>query len=107
MSTRSPGLIWLVARREIRDRVRAKSFWVASVILLLAVVAGVIIPAFTHGHRSTARVGIVGGQLAALTQTVKQAGQVSGTTVTVIPLPSVAAARMRLTAKAMVRMGAP
>jgi ABC-2 type transport system permease protein len=96
MSTRSPGLIWLVARREIRDRVRAKSFWVASVILLLAVVAGVIIPAFTHGHRSTARVGIVGGQVAALTQTVKQAGQVSGTTVTVIPLPNVAAARVRL-----------
>jgi ABC-2 type transport system permease protein len=96
MSTRSPGLIWLVARREIRDRVRAKSFWVASVILLLAVVAGVIIPAFTHGHRSTARVGIVGSQVAALTQTVKQAGQVSGTTVTVIPLPNVAAARARL-----------
>jgi ABC-2 type transport system permease protein len=96
MSTRSPGLIWLVARREIRDRVRAKSFWVASVILLLAVVAGVIIPAFAHGHRSTARVGIVGGQVAALTQTVKQAGQVSGTTVTVIPLPNVAAARARL-----------
>ena len=96
MSTRSSGLIWLVARREIRDRVRAKSFWVASVILLLAVVAGVIIPAFTHGHRSTARVGIVGGQVAALTQTVKQAGQVSGTTVTVIPLPNVAAARARL-----------
>ena len=96
MSTRSSGLIWLVARREIRDRVRAKSFWVASVILLLAVVAGVIIPAFTHGHRSTARVGIVGGQVAALTQTVKQAGQVSGTTVTVIPLPNVAAARVRL-----------
>ena len=96
MSTRSPGLIWMVARREIRDRVRAKSFWVASVILLLAVVAGVIIPAFTHGHRSTARVGIVGGQVAALTQTVKQAGQVSGTTVTVIPLPNVAAARARL-----------
>ena len=96
MSTRSPGLIWLVARREIRDRVRAKSFWVASVILLLAVVVGVIIPAFTHGHRSTARVGIVGGQVAALTQTVKQAGQVSGTTVTVIPLPNVAAARARL-----------
>jgi ABC-2 type transport system permease protein len=96
MSTRSSGLIWLVARREIRDRVRAKSFWVASVILLLAVVAGVIIPAFTHGNRSTARVGIVGGQVAALTQTVKQAGQVSGTTVTVVSLPNVAAARVKL-----------
>jgi ABC-2 type transport system permease protein len=96
MSTQSSGLIWLVARREIRDRARAKSFWVASVILLLAVVAGVIIPAFTHGGESTARVGIVGGQVAALTQTVKEAGRVSGTTVTVVPLPNVAAARAKL-----------
>jgi ABC-2 type transport system permease protein len=96
MSTQSSGLIWLVARREIRDRARAKSFWVASVILLLAVVAGVIIPALTHGGRSTARVGIVGGQVAALTQTVKEAGRVSGTTVTVVPLPNVAAARAKL-----------
>jgi ABC-2 type transport system permease protein len=96
MSRQSAELIWLVARREIRDRARAKSFWVASVILLAAVVAAVIIPAFTHGGPATARVGIVGRQVTALTQTVKEAGRVSGTTVTVVPLPSVAAARARL-----------
>jgi ABC-2 type transport system permease protein len=96
MNTQSAELIWLVARREIRDRARAKSFWVASVILLLAVAAAVIIPTFTHGGRATARVGIVGGQVAALTQTVKEAGRVSGTTVTVVRLPGVAAARAKL-----------
>jgi len=96
MTRQSSELIWLVARREIRDRARAKSFWVASVILLVAVAAAVIIPALTHGSRATARVGIVGGPVAALTQTVKEAGRVSGTTVTVVPLPGVTAARAKL-----------
>jgi ABC-2 type transport system permease protein len=96
MTRQSSELIWLVARREIRDRARAKSFWVASVILLVAVAAAVIIPALTHGGRATARVGIVGGPAAALTQTVREAGRVSGTTVTVVPLPGLTAARARL-----------
>jgi len=96
MTTHSAELIRLVALREIRDRARAKSFWVASVILLVAVAAAVIIPALTRGSQATARVGVVGGQLAALTQTVKEAGRVSGTAVTVIPLPGVAAASRRL-----------
>jgi ABC-type Na+ efflux pump permease subunit len=30
--------------RELRDRARACSFWIASVILLVAVAAGAIIP---------------------------------------------------------------
>ena len=93
---RSAQLIRLVAVREIRDRARAKSFWVASVILLLGVAAAAIIPALVHGHQSTARVGIVGGQAAVLAQTVREAGLVSGTTVTVVPLPGLAAARARL-----------
>ena len=96
MTGQSAELIWLVARREIRDRTRAKSFWVASVILLVAVAAAVIIPALTHGSRAAARVGIVGGPVAALTQTVKEAGRVSGTTVTVVPLPGITAARAKL-----------
>ena len=49
MTTHSAELIRLVALREIRDRARAKSFWVASVILLVAVAAAVIIPALTPG----------------------------------------------------------
>ncbi len=96
MNIREAQLIRLVAVREIRDRARARSFWVASVILLLGVAAAAIIPALVHGHQSTARVGIVGGQAAVLAQTVREAGLVSGTTVTVVPLPGLAAARARL-----------
>ncbi|HYK32940.1 MAG TPA: ABC transporter permease [Streptosporangiaceae bacterium] len=89
-------MTWLVARREINDRTRAKSFWIASILLLVAVAAGAIIPALLQGHHSTARVGIVGGQTAALTATAREAGRISGTRVTVVPLPDVATARAQL-----------
>jgi len=92
-------LTWLVARREINDRTRAKSFWIASILLLVAVAAGAVIPALIQGHHAAARVGIVGGQTAALAATAREAGRISGTTVTVVPLPDI------VTAKADLRSG--
>jgi ABC-2 type transport system permease protein len=88
------NLTWLVARREIGDRGRAKSFWVASIILLLGVACGAVIPALLHGGKSTVRIGIVGGNISSLTQTARTAGQVSGVNVDVDVLPDVAAARI-------------
>jgi ABC-2 type transport system permease protein len=90
------AMTWLVARREINDRGRAKSFWIASALLLVAVAAGAIIPALLTGSHSTARIGIVGGPAAALSQTAREAGRISGTSVTVVVLPSVAAAEAGL-----------
>ncbi len=86
----------LVINREIRERTQAKSFWIASVILLAAVAAGAIIPALLSGHRSTARVGIVGGDTVALTQTALEAGRITQTTVNVITVPGVASAKAQL-----------
>src|SRR5450755_4655358 len=89
-------LTGLVAGREIAERARAKSFWIASVVLLVAVAAGVLIPAAVHGSRSTARVGVIGGPAPALAQTVREAGRIAGTSVTIAALPDVAAARAGL-----------
>jgi ABC-2 type transport system permease protein len=89
-------LTGLVARREINDRARAKSFWIASALLLLAVAAGAVIPALVHGKQGTARVGIVGSPAAALAQTVREAGRFSGATVTVIPVSSLRSAEAML-----------
>lgn len=96
MNTNWWAMTWLVARREINDRTRAKSFWIASILLLVTVAAGAIIPALLQGHHATARVGIVGGPAAALAATAREAGQISGTTVTVVPLPDVATAKAEL-----------
>jgi ABC-2 type transport system permease protein len=86
----------LVVNREIRERTRAKSFWITSVILLVAVAAGAIIPALLSGHRSTARVGIVGGDTVALTETALEAGRITQTTVNVITVPDEASAKAQL-----------
>ena len=90
------ALTWLVARREIRDRGRAKSFWVATIILLLGVAAGAVIPALIHSNPTPQRVGVVGTPVTALTQVAREAGRVSGTPVTVVPLPDAAAAKAQL-----------
>jgi ABC-2 type transport system permease protein len=89
-------LTWLVTRREISDRARARSFWVASALLLVAVAVGAIVPTLLQGGRSTVHIGIVGSSVTAMSQTAREAGQISGSTVVVDVLPSVAAARAGL-----------
>lgn len=86
----------LVIKREIRERTQAKSFWIATVILLIAVAAAAVIPAVLSGHRSTARVGVVGGDTVALTQAALEAGRITETTVNVITVPDVASAKAQL-----------
>jgi ABC-2 type transport system permease protein len=98
MSANWWALTWLVARREITDRARAKSFWIASILLLVAVAAGAVIPALLAGKHSTAHIGIVGGPAAAMAQTAHAAGRISGTAVTVTELPNVKAAEAELRA---------
>jgi ABC-2 type transport system permease protein len=91
-------LTWLVSRREIIDRTRARSFWVASVLLLAGVAAGAILPAVLQGGRSTVHIGIVGSQVTAMSDTAREAGQISGSTVVIDLLPGIEAARAGLRA---------
>ncbi len=96
MSTQWWTLTWLVARREISDRARARSFWVASALLLVGVAAGAVVPVLVQGGRSTVHIGVVGGTVTAMSQTAREAGQISGSTVVVDVLPSIAAGKARL-----------
>ena len=50
----------LVARREIRERLRARSFRVATVLTTIIVIAAIAIPASQRGHQATYDVGVVG-----------------------------------------------
>ena len=86
----------IVAEREIRQRVRSRAFTVSTIVLLLVVGAAVTIPAILANHAKPQQVGIVGGQAAALTEIVKEAGHLTGTDVTVVPEPSLAAAEAAL-----------
>ena len=93
-------LTWLVARRELMDRGRAKSFWIASVLLIVAVAAAALIPALLQGGTSTTRIGIV-ANTPALTAAASEAGHISGTPVAVETLPDLRAAEAQLQSGAL------
>jgi ABC-2 type transport system permease protein len=100
MSRQWWGLTWLVARREIMDRGRARSFWIATVLLVIAVAAAAVIPALLKSSPSTARIGIV-GNTPALTAAAREAGKITGTPVAVVTLPGVPAADAQLQSGAL------
>lgn len=89
-------MTWLVARREIMQRGRARTFAITTVILLLAVALGVALPAILSRGAKPERVGVVGGSPASLAVIVEEAGRLAGVKVTVVPQPSVAVAKAAL-----------
>lgn len=90
------GATGLVAQREIRERLRSRTFKVGTVIVLLVVAAGIVIPVLRRGHHAHASVGMVGTLSAPLQATVVAAGTSVGTPVTLVPEPSVEAAEQDL-----------
>jgi ABC-2 type transport system permease protein len=86
----------IVAQREIRQRGRSRAFAVSTIVLLLVVAAGVAIPAIVADNAKPQHVGVVGAQVAAMTGVVREAGHLTGTAVTVVPEPSLAAAESAL-----------
>jgi ABC-2 type transport system permease protein len=86
----------IVAQREIRQRGRSRAFAVSTIVLLLVVAAGVAIPAIVADNAKPQHVGVVGAQVAAMTGVVREAGHLTGTAVTVVREPSLAAAEAAL-----------
>ncbi|HEY2262007.1 MAG TPA: ABC transporter permease [Streptosporangiaceae bacterium] len=96
MNRRWFRLTAIVAQREIRQRGRSRAFAVSTIVLLLVVAAGVAIPAIVADNAKPQHVGVVGAQVAAMTGVVREAGHLTGTAVTVVPEPSLAAAEAAL-----------
>lgn len=89
-------LTLLVARRERRERMGARSYLISSVILVLAVAAAVAIPAIVGDSDDAKKVGVVGGDVSALSQTVRQAGSLLDEEVRPVPQSSLGSARSKL-----------
>ncbi len=89
------GDIGLVARREVRERVKGRTFRIGTLVILVAVAAAVTIPVLRKGH-NVQHVGIVGTLSAPLRATVVAVGPALGTKVTLVPEASVAAAKRAL-----------
>jgi len=89
---------WLIARREIAERSRAKSFRIVTVVLMLAVAAAVVIPALVGHHQKTEKVGVLGASDPAITRAALEAGRVTGNRVSVAPVASLDVAHRLLRA---------
>jgi ABC-2 type transport system permease protein len=89
--------VWLVARREWNQRVRTRSFVVATVISIAIVVAMILLPdALGAGGERT--VGLVGDRSARLPSLIRAAGDDVGLTVRTEVFEAEAAARAALRA---------
>lgn len=51
---------WLVARRELRERIRSRSLWGGTAVMLLVVVGAIVVPALTDSGTVTRDVGFTG-----------------------------------------------
>ena len=92
------GVVGLVARREVRERMRGRTFRIGTVVILLAVAAAVVIPVLRKGQQDHQNVGVVGALSAPLRVAVVAAGPAVGTKVALVTEPSVAAAERALRA---------
>jgi ABC-2 type transport system permease protein len=91
------AVTWLIAAREVRQRVRGRIFRVVTVVMLAGVAAAIVIPTLTEGGRSISHVGVVGELSAADRTAVISTGTAMDTAVQLVtePSPSVARADLR------------
>jgi len=86
------GDVGLVARREIRERLKGRTFRIATLVILLAVAAAVTIPVLTKGKQSAQHVGVVGTLSTPLRATVVATGDALKLEVNLVSEPSLAQA---------------
>ncbi|HEX3706706.1 MAG TPA: ABC transporter permease [Mycobacteriales bacterium] len=84
--------IGLVADREIRQRLRGRTFRVTTLITLLAVGAAIVIPTIGHGGADKSKVAITGTLTAQEQSVIRTAGRQVGATVEILDEPSSEAA---------------
>jgi ABC-2 type transport system permease protein len=74
---------WLVARREIGERIRSKGLWAGTAIMLLVVVAAIVVPALMEPGAVTRDVGFSGSVPQGLPAAATAQGEVVDVTVRV------------------------
>lgn len=74
---------WLVARREVRERVRSKALWAGTALMLVVVVAAIVVPAVVGGGAVTRDVGFTGATPDALAAATVDHGEAVEVTVRV------------------------
>lgn len=69
------GGMWLVTRREIRERARTKGFLISSILTVVLITAAIVIPSLVGGGADTYRVGSVGAGNEAIATAANEVAQ--------------------------------
>jgi ABC-2 type transport system permease protein len=88
--------IGLVARREIRERLKARSFRIATIISIGVVVAAIVIPSSQKGHRPTYDVAVINPPTASTADSIKALQRVLGVRLRLRDVTDATAARAQL-----------
>jgi ABC-2 type transport system permease protein len=80
-----PGDVGLVAARELRERLRGRTFRIGTLLILAVIAAAIVIPAIRGDKASVQRVGVVGALSAPLRAAVVADGSAASTAVTLVP----------------------
>jgi ABC-2 type transport system permease protein len=92
-ATSQLGDVALIARREIRERVRGRIFRVGTLLVLVAVAGAIIIPKLHSSSGPTPQtVGVVGGLAPQSEHALEAAGAANGDSLRLVPEASLAAA---------------
>lgn len=75
--------VWLVALREMRERSRSRGFQAGLVIMLVAVIAMIALPAMLDTGHGAKDVGLTGAVSGELSTAIREQGDATGTTVRV------------------------
>jgi ABC-2 type transport system permease protein len=89
--------IWLVARREILERVRNRGFIVSVVVTSLLVVGPILLPEMLAGGASETKLGVVQPAPATLDATITAIAKGADATIVVVPIPDRTTAEAALT----------
>lgn len=90
--------VGLVAEREIRERVRSRTFRIGTIIILLVVVLGIVIPVINNGSHHPYKVAVVGPLSSQIRQTVLADATAVGVTAQLVDTPDAATAKAELAA---------
>src|SRR5690242_5351858 len=83
--------VWLIAKRELRERSRSRAFIASVVVMVVAVIAAVALPAFLNTTARTKHVGLAGAEPADLEATFQAQGRAVGTDIRIHRYDTVAA----------------
>jgi ABC-2 type transport system permease protein len=78
------GQVWLVARRELRERARSRAFRASVVVMVLVVAAVVVVPSFIDGRSTAWDIGVTGDTPAGFAEAVEAQATTFDATVKVL-----------------------